>query len=243
MRARASAPTIIINHPRGAAPGAYFTAAGYDPVTGTATTRPGFWDTTFTVAEFFNDSVQSNRDGTVRDWFSFLNHGRRVFATGSSDSHHISTAPSGYPRRRACTSVPRPTYGERQRDPRRGGTRSIVVSGGVYVTAEVASAGPGQDARGVGRGRERERDGASCDWVTAQRLEVIVDGVSVQTIALDATTADPTNPVIRFHRNVPVNVTAGGSWVIFAANSDKNLEPVHPRRRSFGVTNPIFLSR
>ena len=43
--------------------------------------------------------------------------------------------------------------------------------------------------------------------------------------------------------NVPVPVAAAGSWVVFAVHSDAMLEPVHPGRTAFGVTNPIFLRR
>ena len=46
--------------------------------------------------EVFNDSSwPSVREGLVRDWLSFLNAGRRVFAVGSSDSHKIRSSPIG----------------------------------------------------------------------------------------------------------------------------------------------------
>jgi hypothetical protein len=40
---------------------------------------------------------------------------------------------------------------------------------------------------------------------------------------------------------VTVPVASGGSYVIVAAYGDQPLEPVHPGRIPFGVTNPIFL--
>ena len=56
------------------------------------------------LVEVFNESdFDANMDGTVRDWFSLLAHGGRVFAVGSSDSHQVADKPVGYPR--TCVDV------------------------------------------------------------------------------------------------------------------------------------------
>jgi len=54
--------------------------------------------------------------------------------------------------------------------------------------------------------------------------------------------ADPQNPAIRWHGQVPVSVRASGGFVIIAAYGDAPLEPVHPGHTPFGVTNPIFVT-
>ncbi|MDH5493537.1 MAG: hypothetical protein OEY14_16405, partial [Myxococcales bacterium] len=110
VRALPWAPALIINHPRGVAQGSYFSAAGYDRITGT-TTSPELWDSDFGLVEVFNDSsFEQNFDETVADWFSFLNRGRPVFAVGSSDSHHVDAgSPVGYPR--TCIDVGDPAMG------------------------------------------------------------------------------------------------------------------------------------
>ena len=41
----------------------------------------------------------------------------------------------------------------------------------------------------------------------------------------------------------PVSDAATGSYVIVVAHGDEPLDPVHPGKRPFGVTNPIFLFR
>jgi hypothetical protein len=245
VRRSASAPTIIINHPRGARAGAYFEAAGLDPATVMAR-NPEYWDTAFTAVEVFNDSdFEANRNTTVRDWFSLLTHGRRVFAVGSSDSHKVLPgSPVGYPR--TCmflgTDNPREVTGEMVRDAAARGHST--VSGGIFVTAVAPGGkGPGEDATGVGASASVRVTVQAPTWVSAERLEVIVDGTTVQTVTLDASTRDPGNPVVRFRRDIEVPVAAAGSWVVFAAHSAQELTPVHPGRRAFGVTNPIFLRR
>jgi hypothetical protein len=245
-RARPEAPALIVNHPRSPGKG-YFIYAGYDPMTGTAT-HPAAWDDTFTLLEVFNDDdFESNREETVRDWLSFLSRGRRVFAVGSSDSHRVSTNPIGYPR--TClalgTDDPRALTPERVRDVLESG--AATVSGGIYVDAHEATtmAGPGEEARGVGATATIAVTVQAASWVDARRLEVIVDGATVATLPLDETTVDPMRASTRFSGDLEIDVADGalGSYVILVAHGDDPLDPVHPGKRPFGVTNPIFLFR
>jgi hypothetical protein len=81
-------------------------------------------------------------------------------------------------------------------------------------------------------------------WVDVDAIDVVVDGTTVDTLEILPGDADPDNPVIRFDREIEVDVAGGdGSYVIFAAYGDSALEPVHRGRMPFGVTNPIFLHR
>ncbi len=244
-RARPGSPTVIINHPRmGGAFGGYFEAVRFNRDTGTAG-NAAMWDTQFTVVEFFTDaSFDHNRDTTVADWFSMLNHGRRVFAVGSSDSHQvIPSSPVGYPR--TCmflgTDDPRALSASAVRDAAAQG-RSV-VSGGVLVTASVGAAGPGQEATGVGAMARVSVTVQAPQWVPVERLEVIVDAQSRVIRTLDASTRDPMNPTVRFRGEFDVPVLASGSWLIVVAEAAGDLAPVHPGRNAFGVTNPIFLRR
>lgn len=248
VRARPEQPVLIINHPRGAAISGYFTAAGYNPMTGVAS-RPDLWDDTFTNVEVFNDKSYydaSNREN-VTDWFSFLNRGRRVWAVGSSDSHSIlGNSPVGYPR--TCMYLggddPAMVTPNGVRDALRAG-RSY-ISGGVYLDATAmgtaATAGPGQELRGAGATARFQVRVQAAPWITADQFEVIVNGTVAQTIALDMSRRDPMNPTVRFRGDIMVPVPAAGAWVIFAARGAE-LAPVHPGRNAFGVTNPIYVMR
>ncbi len=249
----AGQPTIIINHPRSGVGGfgsigAYFDAAGYDPDTGMLS-RPEYWDEGFSLVEVFNSASFDQSSDVVADWFSFLNTGRRVFAVGSSDSHGVISSPVGYPR--SCIRVGTDDPGALRamgaahiRDTMLDG--DFTVSGGIYVDAVAADgSGPGGD---VTRSAETELVTVTvqaASWVDADTLRVFVDGDLIETITLDDTTADPSNPVVRFEDDVAVPVASGaaGSWVVFVASGDESLAPLHPSRMPFGVTNPIFFRR
>ena len=242
VRARPEDPVIIINHPRGSTN--YFGYAGYDNVTGLASNQAA-WDEEFTLVEVFNGSGwQSNWGGTVADWLSFLNNGRRVFAVGSSDSHSIRSNSVGYPR--TCLQVgtddPMALDPNLVTDVTAAGRSSI--SGGIYVDALVNGVGPGGDATGVGAIALVSIRVQAASWVDVDAIDVVVDGVIVATIPITANDADPLNPAVRYDADFAVNVAGGmGSYVIVAAYGNSSLGPVHPGDTPFGVTNPIFLSR
>ncbi len=239
VRARPEAPIVIINHPRG--PTNYFGYVGYDPATGTASSVAD-WDTKFTLVEVFNDSGwQQNRKGTVDDWLGMLRAGRKVFAVGSSDSHGISYSPVGYPR--TCVALgtddPRQITPNLVRDKLAAG--HAIVSGGIFVSAKLGTAGPGDTTTGAGSPQNVDVVVQAPTWVDVTTIEVIVDGMTVDTIPVMPGDADAQNPAIRWRGTVPVQVRASGGFIVIAAFGAKALEPVHPGRMPFGMTNPIFV--
>jgi hypothetical protein len=241
VRARPEHPTIIINHPQGATD--YFGYVGLDPMTGVVG-LPQYWDDEFQLVEVFNDSGWlHNREASVASWFALLKSGRHVFAVGSSDSHSVRGSPVGYPR--TCvqlgTDDPRAIDGELIRDRLVAG--HATVSGGIYVTTAVGAAGPGDVATVGGATASVNVRVQAASWVDVDTVEIIVDGETVDTFAVGEDDADPQNPALRWHRDVVVDVAAGGSWVVVAAHGARDLAPVHPGRAAFGATNPIFLQR
>jgi hypothetical protein len=242
VRARPERPTVIINHPMGDTN--YFGYSGYDPITGMAA-HPERWDEEFTLVEVFNDSAWVG-GRVVPSWLGLLDHGRRVFAVGSSDSHGLRSSPVGYPR--TCielgTDDPRMLTPTLVRDRLLEGRATI--SGGIYVDAWAAagSVGPGGDAMGVGMRTPIRVRVQAASWVDVDALDVVVDGATVDTIEILPSDASMDDPTIRFDREIDVDVAGGdGSYVIVAAYGDSPLEPVHRGRIPFGVTNPIFLHR
>ncbi len=240
VRARPETPVVIINHPRGGAN--YFDYVGFDPATGLAEVE-GAWDTKFTLVEVFNDSGwQANKARNVADWFGLLRAGRKVLAVGSSDSHGISSSPVGYPR--TClalgTDDPRALSANQVRDTLAAG--HTFISGGIYVTAKLGTAGPGDTVTGAGSPMMVDVMIQAASWVDVDAIDVVVDGTVVDTIAIMPGDADVSNPAIRFHKQLPVQVQASGGFVVIAAYGDQALDPVHPGRTPFGVTNPIFVS-
>jgi hypothetical protein len=237
VRARPEEPVVIINHPRGGAN--YFSHVGFNPATGMAELEAS-WDTKFTLVEVFNDSGwQANRERNVADWFGLLRAGRNVFAVGSSDSHGIATSPVGYPR--TCialgTDDPRQLTASGVRDQLAAGHTTI--SGGIYVTARLGNAGPGDAVTGAGAPMFVDVTVQAAPWIDVTALDVVVDGTTVDTIPIMP--GDALSPVIRWQGQVPVQTQATGGFVVIAAYGTQTLEPVHPGRVPFGVTNPIFV--
>jgi hypothetical protein len=243
VRTRPERPTLIINHPRsGGSLQGYFEAVGFDPVTGSVRDMDG-WDTEFEVVEVFNDSnFESNREGTVRDWFGLLNAGRRVVAVGSSDSHGIHSKPVGYPRTCQIVGLDDPAeLDERTLQAATEEGRGF-VSGGIYLDVTGADGATfGDEIEGAGARAAFEVVVRAASHVEVNRLEVIVDGVTSETLPIEASDADPGNPAIRARVDVEVDVAAGGSWVVFHAAGDAPFDA--QGSRPFAVSNPIWMRR
>jgi hypothetical protein len=240
VRSRPEAPVVIINHPRGGAN--YFDYVGFDPATGLASSVAD-WDTKFTLVEVFNDSGwQSNKGRNVADWFGLLRAGRKVFAVGSSDSHGISSSPVGYPR--TCiqlgTDDPSILSASQVRDALAAG--HTMISGGIYVTATLGTAGPGDTVTGAGSPMMLDVLIQAPTWIDVDAIDVVVDGIVIDSIPIMPGDADALNPAIRYHKQIPVQAQATGGFVVIAAYGDKPLDPIHPGRIPFGVTNPIFVT-
>ncbi|MEZ4252668.1 MAG: hypothetical protein R3B99_31040, partial [Polyangiales bacterium] len=187
-----------------------------------------------------NDSSFEQSAEQVEDWFSFLRSGRRVWAVGSSDTHHVMRgSPVGYPRTCLRVGMDDP---EMLRD---GGAQDLVrdataaghftVSGGIYVDAWArGDVQPGEEVTSaMTRESVRVRVQAA-PWIDVDVLEVYVDGELAQSIPIDASTE-----VVRFDESIEVE----GDWVVFHAKGDQDLSPAIPGRMPFGVTQPIFFVR
>lgn len=241
VRARPERPAIIINHPRGGAN--YFDYVGFDRDTGMVR-YPELWDEEFTLVEIFNDAHwRGQLDGLVRDWFNLLDTGRRVFAVGSSDTHGLSGSPVGYPR--TCIEVgtddPTELTADGVRDAMTAG--HTTVSGGVYVDAWIDGTGPGREVSGAGAMTDVRIRVQAASWIDVDAIDLVVDGAVVATIPITPEDADPLDPAVRFDELIPIDVADTGSYVIVAAYGDAPLDPVHPGKTPFGVTNPIFVYR
>lgn len=246
VRSRIESPALIINHPRsGGVLGGYFNAAGLDRLTG-AGNVVDHWDEEFTLVEVFNDSsFEQNRTGTVADWFALLEGGRRVFAIGASDSHNLLGSPVGYPR--TCLALGTDDTADLTANMVRDVTAAghSTISGGIYLdVVGPGGAGPGDDVMGAGAIAMFDVTVQAASWIDGiTALEVIVDGVTTETIPIREADRDLMNPAIRLRGAVSVPVDINGSWVVFHVASDTEIALVHPGRTPFAVSNPVFLAR
>jgi len=234
-------PVIQLNHPRSESFEGYFTSLGFDPETGTVA-HPELWSPDFDAFEVFNSNPLALEMDSALDWFALLDMGLRVTATGNSDTHDYVEDEIGYAR--TCLIVGHDDPSALAPSDVTDAIRAMraLDSGGILVTVE----GPGGELPGD----ILDAPSGSADvhvvvqaplWVAADRLRVFVDGVETDTITLDASTADPANPVVRYDDTVPVETDGDDGWVVFAAEGDTEMDPVVMRRLPFGMTNPLYL--
>lgn len=170
---------VQVNHPRLPQNIGYFNIINFDPKNGRSAGSVAAFDT----IEVYNGYELAKRELTERvmeDWFAILNYGKRMAATGSSDSHRIQYQWAGYPRTYALV------------DPRAAGdtgqpidTKEVVaslkrgksfVSSGPIVELELVDGGrmarPGDEMahRGTLTGKLRVR---AAPWVDVTSVEVI----------------------------------------------------------------------
>ncbi|MBK8169864.1 MAG: CehA/McbA family metallohydrolase [Sandaracinaceae bacterium] len=132
---------VQVNHPRLEGDVGYFDMAGYDPATGYAT---GHYSDDYEVLEVWNGFDLARKpvfDRVFGEWQSMLTRGRRVVASGNSDSHQIRYQWAGYPR----TYVLAPSGA----DDGRAVIRSLraghaFVSSGPFLEVTVDERGPGE---------------------------------------------------------------------------------------------------
>jgi hypothetical protein len=113
------------------------------------------------------------------------------------------------------------------------------VSGGIYVTAKIGNAGPGDTITGAGSPMDVDVMVQAAPWIDVDAIEVIVDGATADTIPIMP--GDAQGSVIRYHKTIPVQVRATGGFVIVAAYGDGDLQPMYGAK-PFGVANPIFVT-
>jgi hypothetical protein len=240
VRKVATDPALIVNHPQStAAFKGYFADVLFDPVS--ATGDPTDWSDNFDAIEVCNTSdFASNRNGSIKNWFSLLEHGKIVFATGSSDSHRMTTDVVGYPRNYLIigTDVPQQATPAQVRDAIKKGTSTL--SGGLYMTVSAPGGiGPGGTvASTAGAMVSFDVVVQSPGWLSAKTLEVIVDGQTVKMIDL-APSVVP-GPGKRYEATVDLPADGAHHFVVFHAASDIDLAPVHPGKKPFAMSNPIF---
>lgn len=232
---RPEKPALVANHPSGSGFGSYFSTMLLSKDTGEA--KSDRWSENFDAVEAFNDSsFDDNRDESVAHWFALLNRGLRKTAVGNSDTHKLRTSPAGYPR--TCFWFGHDDPQALSHDDVRDGILSgdSVVSGGLSMTVRgPADAHPGAELSPGSLSFDVTVQSAS--WIEASELEVIVRGVTVDTIPLVDTGVGPSHVYVA---TVPIDL-ASGDWVVFHARGVGDLSPLHPGREPFAVSNPMFV--
>jgi len=220
---------LQVNHPRLSRDIGYFDAMGFDPH---AAHPPSRMRTDFDSIEVYNGyEIQSQErvDVVLRDYFALLNQGRRITATGSSDSHSIQYQWAGYPR--TLVNIGNAADGDLAAlDPadvvanlKRG---HAVVTSGPIVEVDANGAHPGDDLMlgpdGSVTAHVRVR---AAPWVDVTSVEIVVNGVASARIDVPSqptkvgeepgTLEEAAARTVRFDRDIPLP-----DWRLSTTNPD-----------------------
>ncbi len=209
---------VQINHGRSKSSAETFTQVGWDPDHRDVGLLA---DMRFTAMELINDDGHGYEE-LMADWFSFIDEGLSVAATGVSDAHSIGTR-CGHAR----------TYVEvADDDPAK--LTATEANQGVLMRRTIATNGPFITIEAVSASIVHVRvQGPS--WMPIETLDVYIDGVLDQTIPLAPYAGD----VVRFDADVVLK-KATPRWAVAEAHASTSAPPV-ANNRIRGMSPAVFL--
>jgi hypothetical protein len=251
LRATPGVQVVVLNHPRNIHNNFQpFASTNFNAVSGENRRGAEFQ---FDAMELLNSSAQQSDYMLVyRDWFSLLNYGYRVTGVGSSDSHDVSRYIVGQGRTyietadrdisninvaSACSNL-------------RGG--HALVSMGLLTQMTVNDRfHVGDLATNVGNTVRVRVEVRAPSWISASRVELFANGVSLRTNVIFTADGNPpgvkavidwTIPRPAHDQHLVAIATGPGVDAPFWA-TPKPYQPVSPgwTNRVIGVTNPIWI--
>ncbi len=243
VRKRAPTALIDIHHPRlEHGDIGYFHLGGLDETKGVAKRKGFSFD--FDAIEVLNGYQDADRrtlGKVISDWVSFLDAGKRVAATGNSDTHHLTFNLGGYPR----NYVQLGDVSLDKLDP-------VAVAAAVKAGRSYFTTGPIVDATVDGKGLGETvtvKDGhvtldlkvRAAPWVSTNDIEVIGPGGMI----LSHVPCAPNDHVVRFDGKILIDLPKDG-YLIVRVDGDKPEAPNVGDERSFpvyplAITNPIWI--
>ena len=235
--ARVAGPEIIqVNHPAtDPASSNYFDLFRVSRYTGEPE-EPGFsWG--FDAIEVFNGGWIDQGFVNLETWMRMLNAGRRITATGNSDSHHIVFREPGYPRNLIRVPDDSPATAREEDLVRAVLDGAVVVSYGPVLDFQVNGVLLGEGLAPVGTEGVHMRVRVQAPaWARPTEGRLYANGVVVRTFPLAIDSEDPLDLTLHAQHR-PERDT----WYVFLVEGDGDLEPVrrgewfHP----VAFTNPI----
>jgi hypothetical protein len=224
---------VQINHPRDGQ--GYFDFVKYDPEIGISSAKPGELDLTFDAIEVWNSGDDWNHLAlkTLVDWYSFLNRGHRIIATGNSDSHDL-TQWVGQPRNLV------PVDGELTED---AFYDSLIAFRSQVTSApfvEFSIDGEGLGATVIPTSPEAEMTVqlrvSAATWVPLATVQLLGNGELVQ----EWDVSDATE-IVRLDTTAQLSPDGDTWYHVRAFDPTADLSPVYPGRLSAAFTNPIWV--
>jgi len=232
------ARVVILNHPRwpDIARGP-FGRFGLNRASGRRATGGEF---TFNALELINSgTLQPDPLYLCRDWFSLLNHGEKITAVGSSDSHTVGNI-VGQGRTYVRSSARNPgaiDIGEACDAFLRGDT---TISMGIIADLKVNRTFHMGDTVNVGKAPiDLALRVAAPSWVAPRKALVYLNGVAVETREVPSVAGRTTDLDLRFRLTAPRH----DAWLVCVVLGDPVTDPAWATEEAytFAATNPVYL--
>jgi hypothetical protein len=229
---------IQVNHPRWDATIGYFSAAGFNPLDMHIDERLGL--SHLDAIEVWNSHEIDTTGGTpletlLQDYYALLDLGVALVATGNTDTHELSRQPLGYPRN--CIRVPDDGHPGLTPEAVTDGVSQgkVMVTSGPWLEVTIDGHGPGERVmRPDAPVLDVQVDAAS--WVPVERLQVIVNGRTVETRQLRSLPA---------LLHIPLQLPDAVSYIMVLVDALPPLPNVGGSlrfpQRSLAFTNPIWV--
>lgn len=232
------ARVVILNHPRWPdIPRGPFGRFGLNRASGERASGGAF---TFDAMEPINSGVlQPDPLFICRDWFSLLNHGEKITAAGSSDSHTVDNiVGQGRTYVRSSTDDPaKIDVDESCKAFLRGDT---IISLGIFADLKVnGDRVMGETVKPFGRAVEADLRIAAPSWVTPKRAIVFLNGVAVAEQTVSTAKGKPTDTRLHFKLPAPTH----DAWLVCVVLGDGVSHPAWATKQpyTFAATNPVYL--
>jgi hypothetical protein len=233
------ARVVQVNHARMEPAIGYFDLAHLDAKTGRAS---GEFSADFDAFEAYNgmwiETREKVREGP-RDLVALARRGKRVAATGDSDSHKLLYEEAGYPRTYVHTpSEPADTRFERAVTALLD-TRDTTITSGPFVEMTVDGKGIGSVVRPVAGTVHVSVRVSAPAWVPVERVEIWRDDAVVRTFTIDG----PPKDGLRFQTELDVPLDGADRTVLAWAEADAPLPDVVPYEHalSIGFTGLVYV--
>jgi hypothetical protein len=248
-------PILQVNHPR------FRVTALYDGARWDGVAWPPPFPTDFDAVEVlagysaFNAPGDRRLDDSVRDFYTFIDHGRLIAPLGNSDTHDLNWVLDGTTRTYVFVDDPRVAPFDEAGFIAAIRARRVVATSGPWLDVEAAAArgatptvGPGETLR-AGGSAWLDVTLAQARFVHAERIRITVGGAHGPALV---ETVDVPAGARTFHWAGPVAVGARDTWIGVTADGDTPL-PIeqtgsyqqdkwqHPGVTPFAIASPILV--
>ncbi len=242
----AGAGVVQVNHPRMPPKIGYFNQAELDPDTGSA--APEFAED-FDAVEAHNgiwlESPERVREA-LRDLVGLARRGKKVAATGNSDSHKLVLEEPGYPRTFVLLDPSTSAAPLEARVVDAVKRRHTVVSSGAFIDARLDGSLPGDVVRpraarpGAARTMRLHVRVLAPAWVPVESVEIWVDDVIVKTFAVTGGARAGDN--VRFEKDLDLPVDRDRTVTVWVDAKRPLPRVVHETdARAIAFTSPFYV--